>query len=67
MVDIARVENLSDSEIQGLNSLRIPLGTDALQVMKTKCEQTLEHMSVWEGFAGSTEYKGAEAVSSYLK
>ncbi|KAH7083499.1 hypothetical protein BKA63DRAFT_503120 [Paraphoma chrysanthemicola] len=67
VVDIARMENLTDTEMQGLDSLRIPLGTDALRVMKTKCEQTMEHMSVWGSFAGSTDYEGVDDVLSYLR
>lgn len=67
VVDIARKENLSDAERQGLTSLRVPLGTDALQVMQTKCEQTLEQLNVWGRFAGSTDYEGEVGVPSYLR
>ncbi|KAJ8116184.1 hypothetical protein OPT61_g2339 [Boeremia exigua] len=67
VVDIGRMENLSEAEQQGLDSLRIPLGTDSIQVMQTKCEQTLQHLKAWSKFAASTDYEGVEAVPSYLR
>lgn len=67
VVDIGRIENLSEAEQQGLASLYIPLGTDAIQVMQTKCEQTLQYLKVWGNFAASTDHEGVEAVPSYLR
>lgn len=67
VVDIGRIEHLSEAERRGLASLRIPLGTDAIQVIKTKCEQTLQHLKVWGRFAGSTDFESVEAVPSYLR
>ncbi|KAH7371115.1 hypothetical protein BKA66DRAFT_190330 [Pyrenochaeta sp. MPI-SDFR-AT-0127] len=66
ILDIARLENLSEDEMTNL-PLRIPLGADALQVMRLKCTQTLQHLEKWERFAASTDYSEECSVPSYFR
>lgn len=64
VLDIARLENLTETEKNNL-PLRIPLGIDALGIMRSKCTKTLEHLQVWETFARSTDFADAAALPSY--
>jgi hypothetical protein len=63
ILDIVRLENLTGNE-ENL-PLRIPLGTDALNIMRLKCTQTLESLQSWDTFAASTDFAEASAVPSY--
>lgn len=47
--------------------LRIPIGSDAVKIMRSKCEDTLASLSTWEGFAKSTDFKDTPDVPSYLR
>ena len=47
--------------------LRIPIGSDAVKVMRMKCETTLESLKEWEEFAGSTDFEDAPDVPRYLR
>jgi hypothetical protein len=40
---------------------RIPLGSDALAVIKRKCEDTLQELKGWETFASSTDFPDSSA------
>jgi hypothetical protein len=66
IVDIVRLENLTEDERRNL-PLRIPLGTDALCVMRLKCAETLETLKTWEAFAASTDFPDASAISGYVQ
>lgn len=33
----------------------LPLGSDAVSVIRNKCEQTLRDLEIWEDFAKSTD------------
>lgn len=62
VVDIARLENLTDDEKKNL-PLSIPVGPDSLRVMRAKCTATLESLKVWETFAASTDFTDESAVA----
>lgn len=64
IVDIAKKENLSERQLNHLG-LRVPLGTDAVAVMRSKCTDTLEMLREWETFATSTDFGDFSAVPSY--
>ena len=66
VLDIARLENLPEAERHNM-PLRIPLGSDALAVMGTKCTSVLESLNNWENFAASTDYLDQPAVPSYYR
>lgn len=66
VMDIARLENLTEDERANL-PLRIPLGTDALGVMRLKCTDTLMSLEKWERFAQSTDFSDGCAVPSYIR
>lgn len=66
VVDIARLENLPEGAPRNL-PLRIPLGTDAIDVMRRKCTETLDSLGQWEAFAASTDYPDAAAVPGYYR
>lgn len=59
ILDIARCENLTESELRTM-PLRIPFGSDAIDVMRRKCEETLASIDGWDGFAASTDFPPAE-------
>jgi hypothetical protein len=63
IVDIARLENLSEFE-RGSLLLRIPLGGDAIGVVRRKCEETMRALEGWEEFAKSTDFKDGSAVAA---
>ncbi|KAF1817467.1 NAD(P)-binding protein [Eremomyces bilateralis CBS 781.70] len=44
--------------------LRIPLGSDALTVIKRKCTDTLEELKGWESFASSTDFTDGPSRST---
>ncbi|EKG17498.1 Short-chain dehydrogenase/reductase SDR [Macrophomina phaseolina MS6] len=47
---------------------RIPLGSDALTVIKRKCEDTLEGLKGWEAFASSTDFADSSSLGpSYYR
>ncbi|KAH8587093.1 hypothetical protein B0O99DRAFT_698902 [Bisporella sp. PMI_857] len=66
ILDIARRENISEQQIQNL-PLRIPLGSDAVQIVKKKCEETLKIMEEWGDFAGGTDFPSKEALPDYYQ
>lgn len=66
VLDIVRLENLTDEEKDNL-PLRIPLGTDAVSIVRFKCIQTLECLHVWETFAASTDFEDATSIPSYYR
>ncbi|KAH6704242.1 hypothetical protein BKA61DRAFT_618199 [Leptodontidium sp. MPI-SDFR-AT-0119] len=64
ILDIARVENLNGKESRDL-PLRILLGSDAIKVLRAKCNETLELLDEWEEFASSTDFSEKTNVPSY--
>jgi hypothetical protein len=66
ILDIARLENLNEAERTSL-PLQIPLGSDALAVMQTKCRGVMESLEVWKGFAAATDFAGDITIPSYLE
>ena len=47
--------------------LRIPLGSDAVQVMRAKCDETLKILNQYEEFAKSTDYSDQSKVPDYYQ
>lgn len=47
--------------------LRIPLGSDAVQVMQAKCEETLGILKSLGDIARSTDYPDADDIPTYLR
>ncbi|PSN68624.1 NAD(P)-binding protein [Corynespora cassiicola Philippines] len=66
IVDLARLEDFSEEKKSSL-PLRIPLGSDALEIIRLKCHQTLESLGPWEHFAQSTDFTYSVNISSYLR
>ena len=67
ILDIARGENLVNYQLQGL-PLRIPLGSDAIDVMRRKCMETLAALENWDEFACSTDFpKDGNSVPDYFQ
>ncbi|KAF2014070.1 NAD(P)-binding protein [Aaosphaeria arxii CBS 175.79] len=64
VLDIARLENLSEKERIGLG-LRVPLGSDAIDVIQLKCSKTLDSLEKWVDFAHSTDFPISEHLPSY--
>ncbi|RDW76937.1 hypothetical protein BP6252_04990 [Coleophoma cylindrospora] len=62
ILDIVREENLTGAQ-RGNLPLRIPIGSDAVEVMKRKCVETLQVLEDWGEFASSTDYAGKQATS----
>lgn len=67
IVDIAK----NGAGVLGVSSaclpLRIPIGLDTIQVMRSKCQDTLALLAEWEGFARSAEFQDAPEIPCYLK
>ena len=66
IVDLARGENMTTSRFQNL-PLRIPLGSDAVEVIRRKCTETLAIMNDWEEFARSTDYANKKELPGYYQ
>lgn len=47
--------------------LRIPIGSDAVRVMRSKCEDTLESLKEWEVLASSTDFEDTPDVPRYFR
>lgn len=47
--------------------LRIPLGSDAVQVMQAKCEETLRILQSLGDIARTTDYPDADEIPTYLR
>ncbi|KAG7108041.1 Oxidoreductase calM like protein [Verticillium longisporum] len=67
IVELATWNHHSGKVIRGKLPLRIPLGSDAVQVMRMKCESTLKDLDQWEVFAQSTDFEDKPAVPAYLR
>ena len=65
-VPTAALPELTEEEKENL-PLRIPLGTDALNIMRLKCTQTLESLQIWETFACSTDFADMVTIPSYYR
>lgn len=66
ILDVVHLENLTQDEKSSL-PLHIPLGTDALNVMRSTSRQTLESLQIWERFAASTDFAEQSTITSYFK
>ena len=64
ILDIARGENLSERQARHL-PLRIPLGSDAIDVIRRKCHETLKLLDDWDEFASSTDFPTTGTVPRY--
>ncbi|KPM41435.1 hypothetical protein AK830_g5120 [Neonectria ditissima] len=56
IIDFVRMENLPPGQIDRL-PVRIPIGSDAVDVMRQKCEDTLRLLDSWADFAASTDFE----------
>lgn len=63
ILDVVRREGM----MEGRKSLplRIALGSDAVSVVRGKCEETLNDLARYEDFSKSTDFTDAPAVPSY--
>lgn len=54
MVDVLRLEGVA----QGRTAMppRLPIGKDAFEAVREKCEETLRICEEWEGIIGDTDY-----------
>lgn len=66
MVDIVRTQSLGVKAVE-TPPLRIPLGSDAVQVMRAKCQDTLDLLDAWEYFACSTDFPDKMEIPSYSR
>lgn len=66
MVDIVKRQNLHISQNHDI-PLRIPLGSDAVQVMRAKSENTLELLENWKSFAAETDFPDTSGIPSYSR
>lgn len=65
-VYIARLDKLSEDQKRRL-PFRIPVGSDALEIMRLKCTGTLQSLKGWESFARSTDFADIEAIPRYFR
>ena len=65
IIDVVRREG----RMKGAKNLplRIPLGSDAVQIMRAKCNETLNILTQYEEFARSTDYSDQSEVPSYYQ
>ncbi|KAH9214481.1 hypothetical protein DL95DRAFT_149961 [Leptodontidium sp. 2 PMI_412] len=67
ILDIACGENLTAQQLQKL-PLRIPIGSDAIDIMRRKCRETLESIESWKDFASSTDFAdGEHSIPDYFQ
>ncbi|KAF4994131.1 hypothetical protein FDECE_13231 [Fusarium decemcellulare] len=64
IVNIARVENLTASQANTL-PLRIPLGVEAVAVMRQKCLETLALLEPWVQFSEDADFENAEQLPAF--
>jgi len=55
MVDVIKGEGLAKGKTV---PWRMPIGTDAVEIIKTKCEETLKVIEEWKDFSKSTDFPG---------
>ncbi|KAI8714014.1 hypothetical protein NCS52_01120600 [Fusarium sp. LHS14.1] len=65
MVDIARVENLTASQAENL-PLRIPLGAEAVVIMRRKCLETLAVLDGWTRFSEEADFEDVEQLPAFF-
>lgn len=65
MVDIARVENLTATQVLNL-PLRIPLGAEAVDVMRRKCLETLAVLDGWDRFSAEADFEDSERLPAFF-
>ncbi|KPM43012.1 hypothetical protein AK830_g3538 [Neonectria ditissima] len=66
MIDIVKLENLTEEQANNL-PLRIAVGSDAVDTMKRKSQETLETLQTWTEFSCSTDFPDKETLPSYYR
>ena len=56
-MDVIRGEGMAKGKQM---PIRMPLGSDGLEVVRRKCRETLEVLEEWEEVIRSTDYEGGE-------
>lgn len=64
IIDLVRGENISASKFQNL-PLRIPFGSDSVEVIRRKCTETLAIMEEWEEFASGSDFATKTELPGY--
>lgn len=54
MVDVLRLEGVAEGRTA--MPRRLPIGKDAFEAVREKCEETLRICEEWEGVIGDTDY-----------
>ena len=55
MVDVIKAEGMAKGKTI---TWRIPIGTDAVEIIRGRCEETLKVISEWEELSMSTDFPG---------
>lgn len=55
MVDVIKAEGMAKGKTI---AWRMPLGTDAVEIIRGRCEETLKVVSEWEELSTSTDFPG---------
>jgi hypothetical protein len=63
ILDVVRREGMMEG--RKTLPLRIALGSDAVGVIRAKCEETLKDISLYEDFSKSTDFADASDVPTY--
>ncbi|KAL5600652.1 hypothetical protein FOVSG1_008464 [Fusarium oxysporum f. sp. vasinfectum] len=64
IVDIGKMQNLTPGQAAKI-PLRIPLGAEAVAVMRQKSLDTLALLDTWSQFSAEADFEDAEALSSF--
>ncbi|KAF4970047.1 hypothetical protein FSARC_2865 [Fusarium sarcochroum] len=64
IVDIGKIEHLTSSQAANI-PLRIPLGAEAVAVMRQKSLDTLALLDTWSQFSAEADFEDAEALSAF--
>jgi len=64
IVDIGKMQNLTSGQAAKI-PLRIPLGAEAVAVMRQKSLDTLALLDTWSQFSAEADFEDAEALSAF--
>jgi hypothetical protein len=64
IVDMGRLEKVP---LAGQLPLRIPIGSDSLEIMRRKCESMLALLDAWSDFASSTDFADKICLPGYYR
>ena len=64
IIDLVKGENMEASKFQNL-PLRIPFGSDAVEVIRRKCTDTLNLLDEWQDFASCSDFATKNHLPSY--